>query len=174
MLIKSRYVTEKVPGLNFEGCVSKTQRQFRKASDINNIIAKYRKTGILGDPNPVSPRFPIFADFSKITDYFSAQVAVAQTKSIFERLPADVRAEFQNDVQVFMQFVSNPENNARLIELGLVAKPAEKPLVRKHFDKDGKEVRGDGSPVYAAPAVTKYYNDSGQEVDVNGKVIPAA
>ena len=56
---------------------SLTQQHFKDETMIDNILQKYAETGFLTDP--FSPKRPIqFGDFSGVTDFQTAQNAVAR------------------------------------------------------------------------------------------------
>lgn len=48
---------------------SRVHTSFAKSADINVIMHRYQKTGILVDPRYSSERVPRFGDFSDIPDY---------------------------------------------------------------------------------------------------------
>jgi len=133
----------RVSGVSFEGKTSKTQRNFREAADINNIIAKYRKTGILGDPLSAKGRSPVFADFTQVKDYQSAQIAVAQSKSLFHSLSAKDRAMFDNDVSKFLSFVADPANDQALQVMGLKEKDRSKVRYINEATGEVKNIKGE-------------------------------
>ena len=93
-------------------------------TDINEII---RRVG-LGAPMPVNPRLPEYGDYSEITDFRSALLAVEAAQKNFMTLPANVRATFQNDPQAFLQYVTDPRNLPGMIEMGLASRIDPKPI----------------------------------------------
>lgn len=99
---------------------SMTQQHFKDETMIDNIIQKYAETGFLTDP--FSPKRPIqFGDFSNVTDFQTAQNAVARTTEYFESLPSHIRASFNNSPQEFLKALNDPEQRGKLEELGFVA-----------------------------------------------------
>lgn len=110
-----------------EKSVSRTKPEFYKESQIKRIIAKYRKTGILGDPlRRASLRY---GDFTKGADFADAMMRVTQAHQDFMALPADLRARFGNDPGELLNFLEDPANADEAIKLGLKAKPAVVPPV---------------------------------------------
>jgi len=99
--------------------VSKTQQHFKKECDINNIIARYKKTGLLGNPLSAGRR-PFYGDFSKIGSLQESLDIVIKAKSSFERLPASTKAKFNNDPATLLAFVSDDKNVAEAVKLGLL------------------------------------------------------
>lgn len=106
---------------------SMTQQHFKDETMIDNILQKYAETGFLTDP--FSPKRPIqFGDFSDVTDFQSAQNAVARATEYFESLPSRVRLSFNNSPSEFLQALNDPEQRGKLEELGFVApEPSEEP-----------------------------------------------
>lgn len=102
---------------------SVTQQHFKDETMIDNILQKYAETGFLTDP--FTPKRPIqFGDFSGVTDFQTAQNAIARATEYFESLPSRVRASFNNSPSDFLQALNDPEQRSKLEELGFVA-PAE-------------------------------------------------
>lgn len=97
---------------------SLTKQAFSKDSDIRTILARYAKTGILGDP----AKTPIFGDFSN-TDYQASLDLVARVKSNFETLPVELRDRFDNSASNLLDFVADESNLKEAQELGLLEKP---------------------------------------------------
>jgi len=94
---------------------SLTQQQFKEESDINTIVARFMKSGVL--PNPVN--MPQYVDYEGVFDFQSAMNTVRQADENFMRMDANVRARFNNSPQEFLEFFANPENNDEAIRLGL-------------------------------------------------------
>jgi len=95
------------------------QQQFKEECDINNILAKYQQTGILEFTNNNQARY---GDATSI-DFQQAQNIVANATAMFDSLPSSIRAEFENDPALFLDFVDNPENRDKAIEMGLIKEP---------------------------------------------------
>ena len=94
---------------------SLTQQQFKEESDINTIVDRFMKSGVL--PTPVN--MPQYVDFEGVFDFQSAMNVVRQADENFMRLDAKVRARFNNSPQDFLEFFANPENAAEAVRLGL-------------------------------------------------------
>lgn len=101
---------------------SKVQQQFRKDSDINNILKKYEKTGLLVDPNIIRAGKPIFGDFSNMPTYFEAVTKINEINEQFMRLNPEVRAEFLNEPGNMVEFLNNPENYEKAVKMGILHK----------------------------------------------------
>lgn len=101
---------------------SRTHQSFAKDADINNIMAKYSRTGILGNPTLVSDRKPMFGDFSNIPDYNERVLSVQRVNDAFMALPSDVRAKFLNDPALALEFLSDEKNHDEARKLGMLPK----------------------------------------------------
>ena len=99
---------------------SLTQQQFKEESDINTIVDRFMKSGVL--PTPIN--MPQYVDYEGVFDFHSAMNAVRAADDNFMRMDAKIRARFNNSPQEFLEFVSNPENTEEAIRLGLaIPKP---------------------------------------------------
>lgn len=121
ILIKTRYNTIKQPGIKFPE-KGKTQQQFETQTNINNIVARYRKTGVLGNPLAPNMRQAVFGDFSSGADYQSVCNRIINAQNEFMGLKPELRARFGNDVGQLVDFMSKPENRKECVELGLLPK----------------------------------------------------
>lgn len=100
---------------------SLTQQSFKDEADINTIVRRFGLTGQL----PQDLQMPVSGDFTGISDYHTAMNMVLAAQDEFLRVPADVRARFQNDPAQLMAFLDDPANRAEAESLGLVtAAPA--------------------------------------------------
>lgn len=97
----------------------KTRQSDKEGCDINKIMARYVKTGVI----PVDQRQGMFMDVSEMPDYQSALENVINAEKLFMSLPAKLRKEFGNDPATFLDFCSDPENATKLVELGLMPDP---------------------------------------------------
>lgn len=93
-----------------------TKQHMKDECDINKIIARYEKTGLLTHMRQIEPQY---LDTTGI-DYEAALNVVAQTNSIFESLPAQLRNKFENDPTQFLDYMHNPDNYSEAVELGLM------------------------------------------------------
>lgn len=99
---------------------SLTKQEFLKDADINEIVRRFNLTGQL--PQGVHP--PTFGDFDEVFDFQTAMNAIAVARQSFEAMPAEVRARFLNDPQLFVEFCSDESNLPEMRKMGL-AVPAE-------------------------------------------------
>lgn len=102
---------------------SKVQQNLKDRTDINLIMAKYHKTGLIDwvkDPSKAD-----YGDFSQVEDYQTALHQVMEAQEAFMTLSAKVRNKFSNDPAKFIEFMQNPENKDEAIELGLISPPTK-------------------------------------------------
>ena len=102
---------------------TRTQQQFAEQCDVNNIIAKYRKTGSITHVR--NAQAGVYADLTELPSLEEAQKVMIVAREAFEQVPAKIRNRFGHDPQQFIEFLSNPENNEEAIKLGLKIKKAE-------------------------------------------------
>lgn len=112
----------------------RTQQHFADQVNINNILAKYRKTGIIEHVKRAEARFGSFPDMNATAADFDK---VAKAKQSFEMLPAELRNKFNNNIPEFFEFLHDPDNRDQLTKWGFFNK------------KEGPET---GTPVSAKPA----------------------
>lgn len=87
-----------------------TEQHHEKSCNINSIMAKYQKTGLIDHINTHQGKY---GDVSG-ADFKAAQDLVAEQKSIFYELPAHVRAEFDNDPTEYLDLVMTDEGVEQL------------------------------------------------------------
>ena len=100
---------------------SRTHQSFVDETDVNKIMAKYQKTGLIDHVNTYGGQY---AEMPKLNDFTDCMNTVTSANSMFADLPATVRDRFQNDPGQFLDFLSDDKNRADLIEMGLIP-PAE-------------------------------------------------
>ncbi len=96
-----------------------TKQSFKNECDINKIMAKYRRTGVLS-PDILSKRQEQFGDVSEIGDFHTSQNKVIAAQDAFDHLPADIRSRFKNDPGELLDFCADPGNREEAIELGII------------------------------------------------------
>jgi len=105
---------------------SLTKQSERSSCDINKIVQKYVKTGVM--PH-VRSAVAQYVDAAMLPDYQSALNTVLDSQETFLALPAKVRAHFQNDPALFVSaFDSDLDESTYniLLEYGLVNKTIDK------------------------------------------------
>jgi phage internal scaffolding protein len=95
-----------------------TEQNHKDETDINNIVRKYNKTGLIDHLNQFEKQYGDMTGF----DYQDAMNTVAAANTMFEGLPSAIRNQFDNDPAKFINFVDDEANADKLVEMGL-AKP---------------------------------------------------
>lgn len=95
---------------------SMAKQSFKRECDINNIMAKFQKTGAITHANNRTPEY----GFATSTDFRESLEMVRKGQELFNELPSSLRAKFSNKVEKFLQFVQDPENTSEMRELGLI------------------------------------------------------
>jgi len=94
----------------------RTRECSRGECDINNIMNKYIKTGVLAAKIRENPQY---GDFSTVVDFQHALDIVRKAEEQFECLPAKIKNRFRNRPEEFLEYVNNPENEQEMIKLGM-------------------------------------------------------
>lgn len=126
---------------------SRTKQSMKDECDINQIVKKFDKTGLL---DHLADGVPNFADVSDLGDYRSALDNVKRAEEFFAGFPAGVRAEFDNDVARFMAYVGRASDED-LRKLGLDA--LERRTARSQDSREGDVVPPPPEPEEAAGTV---------------------
>lgn len=96
---------------------TRTEQSHSQQCDMNYILRDYARTGIFKHSHKNQGRYD---DVSNI-DFQTAQNIVADSKSLFESMPALVQQQFNHETGKFLEFCRNPENGAAMQELGITA-----------------------------------------------------
>lgn len=99
---------------------SLAKQSFRDECDINTIMAKYQKTGLIDHVNQFRGDY---ADLPSSMDYHEALSRQIEAKEAFESLPSGIRTKFDNDPGKFLAFVEDDNNEDELVEMGLAHAP---------------------------------------------------
>lgn len=119
---------------------TQTEQNHKDACDINKIVAGYKQTGYLEQPNIERGQY-IEVDATTFQD---AMNIVANAKTAFEELPAKVRARFDEDPGKFMDFCYKPENAKEMIELGLATEFVKERTMTEAIDELSKQIKSEG------------------------------
>lgn len=124
------------------------KQSFRDECDINLIMKKFQKTGVI---THVNKHEPAYGEVPAQT-YHEAMEIVRHANEMFMEVPAAIRKKFGNSPEAFLEFVSDEKNVDEMRKLGIV-KP-EMPKI-----KDPLELLGDR--IEAAVAAGKKPVESG-------------
>lgn len=93
---------------------TRTKQTFAKEANINNIMAKYVKTGLF---THYAKHEPKYADTTGV-DFQSALMVVTEVNQMFEDLPAELRKQFDQDPAKFLDWIQDPANAEEAERLG--------------------------------------------------------
>lgn len=93
------------------------KQAFKDECNINTIMSKYQKTGLIEHVQKVQGAY---GDFTSVQDYQLSLNQVIEAQEAFEALPAAVRKRFGNDPSHLMSFLEDPSNLDEAVKLGLV------------------------------------------------------
>lgn len=118
---------------------SRTKQSHKDECDINNVMRRFEKTGVLEHTAKYEPQWGDFVNTP--SSFQEAMHQVQEAERMFMDLPAKLRKRFDNDPGQFIDFVENADIK-ELRDLGL-AKP-ERP-----------DRQAEGSPRAEAPQEAK-------------------
>jgi len=110
--------------LSCAGDKIRTKQSFKRECDLNQIMKKYMKTGVI-TPEILNKRQAIFADVSEVGDYQACHETVQASQDAFMTLPSKIRTRFENDPGQLLDFCADPGNRKEAIELGIITKVEE-------------------------------------------------
>jgi phage internal scaffolding protein len=99
-----------------------TEQHHKQECDVNYILRKYQKTGLIDHVNRFGGDY---SDLSDSVSFHEAMNICIDAENAFNTLPSSIRKKFDNDPGSFLDFVSDESNLDEMVELGLVPKIAE-------------------------------------------------
>lgn len=126
-------------------CLTKgrTKQSFKDECDINTIIRRFLRTGVMDFTAKNERRY---GDCTGL-EYTQAMQKVAAAKSLFNELPGRIRARFDNEPALFLDFVQDERNREEATEMGLL-----KPVVRAQDAEAPPPAPMPAAPASGAPA----------------------
>jgi len=98
---------------------TRTKQSAQAETDINNIMARYIKTGHISWVNRQTPTYGI----SDGQTFHEAMNIVIEAQENFSELPAHIRKRFGNDPEQFLDFVTDENNKDEATRLGMLNTP---------------------------------------------------
>lgn len=117
-------------GFKCEG-ESRTQQQFKEECDVNNILYKYKKSGMLNHVNKTQGQF---GDFANVEDYQTSLQKVMQAQQNFMELPSELRSKFNNDPSKLIDFINTKENYEECVKYGLIIPRKKDPTLQESLE----------------------------------------
>jgi hypothetical protein len=90
---------------------SRTRQEFKDSADINKIMKKYERTGILSSGDVSNSRQPQYGDYEGI-DYMETCNKIAKVEQDFMKQPPEVRALCENDPRQWLLKLDTDEKEA--------------------------------------------------------------
>lgn len=123
-----------------------TEQSHKQMCEINNILRKYQKTGVIEHVNKHKPSY----GFASSVQFQEAMETVTVAQQMFDDLPSGLRNRFSNDPAQFLDFVQNPENEEEMIKMGLANRRPQEPQEAQNEQsatphKGSKEEQPDGT-----------------------------
>jgi len=103
---RTPYTTRKRVGVSFEGDKGKTIQEQKESTDTKFILERYFRTGLIDHVNNHEPQYKEVSQF----DYHETLNKVREVETMFLELPSDVRKDFDNDPQQFLDFLKDKDN----------------------------------------------------------------
>jgi len=103
---------------------SMTKQSLKDDADVNKIIKRYNKTGVLPNMNKLE------SIYGQITsqDLQDALNKVDSSYEAFSEVPSDIRAQFGNDAGAFIDYATNPQNIDQMRQWKLAPPPIPEPI----------------------------------------------
>ena len=114
-VFNTRFSHSKVKGVSFPS-PSMTLQEFKDECNINSIIARFTRTGVL---DSTAAGQAIYGDFSTVEEFQIMQNKLINAQANFDTLPSSVRQRFDNDPAKLIAFLADDSNKAEAIALGL-------------------------------------------------------
>ena len=103
---------------------SMTQQHHVKNTNINQIMKRFERTGVL----PVRTAQPLSGPIPDVESFHEAMNIVVKGRQMFEGLPSNIREHFGNSPEAFLAAFQDENQHDKLRELKLMApKPVEPP-----------------------------------------------
>lgn len=96
---------------------SLTKQEFKDDCDPTKVLAKFQRTGLMEHAQQYQPVFGIQSSMT----YHEAMQITANSKSMFAELPAQVRKLFDQNIEAYLEFVSDPENVIDMADDGVIS-----------------------------------------------------
>lgn len=101
------------------GGATLTQQHMEGVTDVNKIMDRFNRTGVLGSGGRANGRRPEFLEVSGAS-YHEMLVRLQKIQGTFASLPAKTRKRFSHNPENLLRFLEDDKNLAEAIELGLV------------------------------------------------------
>lgn len=93
-----------------------TEQQWKDTCDVNKIIRKYDKTGLIVHVSKFNAEF---GDVSGL-DFKASVDKIVKIRQEFDAMPSEIRKRFKNDPGEMLAFMSDSNNREEAIKIGLI------------------------------------------------------
>lgn len=127
---------------------SLTQQQFTADADLNEVMRRYGVTDRAIPPQAFPNGVPTvdLTEFSGM-ELRDAMDQIREAQTAFGNLPAELRTHFGNDPVRLWNFVNNPANAEKAVEMGLLSTTAKpEPVVTAQASATGTAPPANGAP----------------------------
>ena len=120
MVVRDRFsvLEDFHPGTTSVG-ESMTHQEFKDECDINRIMSRALRTGVL----PVGVSVGRYGDFADVGDFHAAQQVIIESQRQFEAMPSKLRSRFENDAGKFLAWIQTASVD-EASEFGLLSEEA--------------------------------------------------
>lgn len=100
----------------------KTKQSFKDKVDINKIIKRHHKTGMI---EHINKKEPFYGDVSDIAGYQESLEVVMKANELFGNMSAEIRKKFKNNPMDMITWLQDPKNAQEAFDLGMTVKKPE-------------------------------------------------
>ncbi|AXL14755.1 internal scaffolding protein [Microviridae sp.] len=115
-MAKTKCAPTRKHSITFDHSLSRTKQSFKDECNINNIMAKFQKTGAIDHYTKYGPQYGEQTQ----EGLMEAMNTVIKAEEMFAELPSSVRKRFANDPGEFIAFVEDPANREEVRKIGIV------------------------------------------------------
>lgn len=120
--VRSKF-SQRVAVITDTGDVQRTQQHFKDQCDVNKIMARYNRTGIMSHVNRAQAKY---GDFTMLGDFVENADKVVRAQQAFDQLPSELRKEFDNDYTKFFASIGKPEYRDKMVKWGILKEEPKK------------------------------------------------
>ena len=123
-IVRDKYTVDCQKAIE-DGEEVRVEQHHKDAQNINNIVKSYAGDAELIEKNKEIIAFNM--DDIPTNDFAEMQNILVAAKQAFESVPSHIRAQFEHDPAKYVDFVRNPDNAEKLVEMGLATAPEQEP-----------------------------------------------
>ena len=115
-----------------------TEQSHKDACDVNTIMAKYQKTGLIDHVNKYEG---VYGDVTG-ADYREAMELICSKKTEFYELPSSIREQFNNDPAEYLELLQTDQGIEELTNM--LSPRAKAPVTEKIESEPSQEATEEG------------------------------